>query len=91
MLALLTGALVVDLSAYPEGILCKSYIPFTGSQQDVEEICTPYRYRSRPDHYPQCLARQPLTGHGFYRTLESVDVGFQEFWLPAASKRDFTS
>ena len=46
--------------------------PFTGSaQQYLEEISTPDR--CRPDHCPQCLAKQPLTGHGFYsRTL--VDV-----------------
>lgn len=48
--------------------------PFAGSiQQYFEEISDPDRYR--PDHCPQCDARQSLTGHGFYsRTL--VDVAF---------------
>ena len=50
--------------------------PFLGSaQQYTEEVSHMDRYR--PDHCPQCQARQPLTGHGFYRrTL--VDVGFDE-------------
>ena len=39
----------------------------------MKEISDPDRYR--PDHCPQCDARQPLTGHGFYsRTL--VDAAF---------------
>jgi hypothetical protein len=48
--------------------------PFAGSiQQYCEAISDPDRYR--PDHCPQCEARQPLAGHGFYeRTL--VDVAF---------------
>jgi hypothetical protein len=48
--------------------------PFAGSiQQYSEAISDPDRYR--PDHCPQCQAKQPLTGHGFYcRTL--VDLGF---------------
>ena len=48
--------------------------PFVGSiQQYSEAISDPGRYR--PDHCPQCQAKQPLTGHGFYcRTL--VDLGF---------------
>jgi hypothetical protein len=48
--------------------------PFAGSiQQYLEEISDPDRYR--PDHCPQCAAKQSLTGHGFYqRTL--VDVAF---------------
>jgi hypothetical protein len=48
--------------------------PFAGSvTQYAEEICDPDRYR--PDHCPQCEAKQPLTGHGFYcRTL--VDLAF---------------
>jgi hypothetical protein len=48
--------------------------PFVGSiQQYSEAISDPDRYR--PDHCPQCQAKQPLTGHGFYcRTL--VDLGF---------------
>lgn len=48
--------------------------PFTGSlQQYCEAISDPDRYR--PDHCPQCEAKQPLAGHGFYqRTL--VDVAF---------------
>jgi uncharacterized protein DUF6431 len=49
--------------------------PFTGSVRQYEaEISHPDRYR--PDHCPQCQARQPLIGHGFYhRTL--VEVGFE--------------
>ena len=48
--------------------------PFAGSiQQYAEAISDPDRYR--PDHCPQCEAKQPLTGHGFYsRTL--VDTTF---------------
>jgi transposase-like protein len=48
--------------------------PFAGSIQSyAEEISDPNRYR--PDHCPQCEAKRPLTGHGFYRrTL--VDVAF---------------
>src|SRR5438309_1881777 len=48
--------------------------PFAGSiTQYAEEISDPDRYR--PGHCPQCEAKQPLTGHGFYcRTL--VDVAF---------------
>ena len=48
--------------------------PFSGSaQQYVEEVSNPDRYR--PDHCPQCQARQPLIAHGFYsRTL--VEAGF---------------
>jgi len=48
--------------------------PFTGSiQQYVESTSNPDRYR--PAHCPQCEAKQPLVGHGFYtRTL--VDCGF---------------
>ncbi len=48
--------------------------PFGGSiQQYSEAISDPDRYR--PDHCPQCEAKQPLTGHGFYRrTL--VDPAF---------------
>ena len=42
-------------------------------QRYAEEIVDVERYR--PDHCPQCEARDPLTGHGFYfRTL--VDVAF---------------
>ena len=49
--------------------------PFAGSiQQYFEEVADPDRYR--PDHCPQCEARHPLTGHGFYRrTL--VDIAFE--------------
>ena len=49
--------------------------PFTGSVRRYEaEISHPDRYR--PDHCPQCQARQPLIGHGFYhRTL--VDGDFE--------------
>jgi transposase-like protein len=40
--------------------------PFAGSiQQYAEAISDPDLYR--PDHCPQCEAKQPLTGHGFYR------------------------
>jgi len=48
--------------------------PFEGSiQQYAAAITDADRYR--PDHCPQCEAKQPLTGHGFYcRTL--VDMGF---------------
>jgi hypothetical protein len=48
--------------------------PFVGSiQQYAEAISDPDRYR--PAHCPQCEAKQPLTGHGFYRrTL--VDPAF---------------
>jgi hypothetical protein len=48
--------------------------PFAGSiQQYCEAISDPDRYR--PDHCPQCEAKQPMAGHGFYqRTL--VDVAF---------------
>lgn len=48
--------------------------PFAGSvHQYLEQITDPDRYR--PDHCPQCEARHPLTGHGFYRrTL--VDAAF---------------
>jgi hypothetical protein len=48
--------------------------PFVGSIQSyVEEISDPNRYR--PDHCPQCEAKHPLSGHGFYRrTL--VDATF---------------
>jgi len=48
--------------------------PFAGSiQQYFEEISDPDRYR--PDHCPQCDARQSLTGHGFYSRM-LVDVAF---------------
>jgi DNA-directed RNA polymerase subunit RPC12/RpoP len=40
--------------------------PFAGSiQHYFDEIVDPKRYR--PDHCPQCGAKHPLTGHGFYR------------------------
>jgi Domain of unknown function (DUF6431) len=49
--------------------------PFAGSVPKYEEeILHPDRYR--PDHCPQCGARQPMLGHGFYRrTL--VDEDFE--------------
>jgi hypothetical protein len=49
--------------------------PFSGPiQQYLEDVGDADRYR--PDYCPQCEARQPLTGHGFYRrTL--VDVAFE--------------
>jgi hypothetical protein len=38
--------------------------PFAGSiQQYCEAISDPDRYR--PDHCPQCEAKEPLAGHGF--------------------------
>ena len=48
--------------------------PFAGSiHQYTEDLSDPDRYR--PDHCPQCEAKPPLTGHGFYRrTL--VDTEF---------------
>lgn len=48
--------------------------PMAGSiKQYAEVISDPDRFR--PDHCPQCDARQPLTGHGFYtRTL--ADAAF---------------
>lgn len=48
--------------------------PFAGSiQQYLENISEPDDHR--PKQCPQCEAKQPLVGHGFYRrTL--VDVGF---------------
>ena len=49
--------------------------PLSGTvQRYAEEIADVDRYR--PDHCPQCEARDPLTGHGFYcRTL--VDVAWE--------------
>jgi len=49
--------------------------PFAGSiQQYLDAISDPDRFR--PDHCPQCGAKQPLAGHGFYsRTL--VDCAFE--------------
>jgi len=48
--------------------------PFAGSiQHYFDEIADPERYR--PDDCPQCEAKRPLIGHGFYRrTL--VDAAF---------------
>lgn len=44
-----------------------------GIQRYFEEISDPDRHR--PERCPQCEAKQPLTGHGFYRrTL--VDLAF---------------
>jgi hypothetical protein len=50
--------------------------PFTGSiRQYLQEISDPGRFR--PKHCPQCEAKEPLVGHGFYhRTL--VDLGFDD-------------
>ena len=47
--------------------------PFAGSiQQYLEEIADPDRHR--PDRCPQCGAKEPLAGHGFYsRTLVDCD------------------
>jgi hypothetical protein len=48
--------------------------PFAGSiQHYLNQIADPDRHR--PDHCPQCEAKRPLIGHGFYcRTL--VDITF---------------
>jgi len=48
--------------------------PFVGTIQNyLAEVSDPGRYR--PNHCPQCEAKEPLVGHGFYqRTL--VDSGF---------------
>lgn len=48
--------------------------PVAGSiQRYLDEIADPDRYR--PDHCPQCGAKHPLNGHGFYfRSL--VDTAF---------------
>ena len=49
--------------------------PFAGSLQEyLEEIFDQDRYR--PDHCPQCDAKQPLSGHGFYRR-SLVDAAFE--------------
>ena len=58
----------------PERILMQILHPFAGSiNQYSEAISDPDLYR--PNHCPQCDARQPLIGHGFYRrTL--VDTAF---------------
>jgi hypothetical protein len=42
--------------------------PFAGSiQHYLDQIADPNRYR--PDHCPQCEAKRPLTGHGFYHRI----------------------
>jgi transposase-like protein len=48
--------------------------PFAGSvQQYAAQLADPDSYR--PGHCPQCLAKHPLTAHGFYtRTL--IDTAF---------------
>jgi len=48
--------------------------PFAGSvQQYIEQLDNPDS--CRPGHCPQCLAKHPLTAHGFYtRTL--IDTAF---------------
>ena len=58
----------------PERLPMQILHPFAGSIQSyAEEISDPNRYR--PNHCPQCEAKHPLTGHGFYcRTL--VDAVF---------------
>ena len=56
--------------------------PFAGSiQQYLETISDPDRYR--PEHCPQCQAKEPLVGHGFYRrTLTPLPKGGDaEGWL----------
>ena len=62
------------VSTLPERLPMQMLHPFAGSvQQYLEAIADPDRYR--PDHCPQCEAKQPLMGHGFYqRTL--ADVAF---------------
>ena len=48
--------------------------PFAGSvQQYLEQLADPDRYR--PNHCPQCQAKQPLTSHGFY-TRTIIDTAF---------------
>lgn len=48
--------------------------PFSGSvPQYDQEISCPDRHR--PDHCPQCQARQSMLGHGFYRR-SLVESGF---------------
>ena len=48
-------------------------LPTDSATEPCEEVSVPARYR--PDHCPQCEARQALTAHGFYsRTL--VDATF---------------
>src|SRR6185295_7312441 len=58
----------------PERLPMQILHPFAGSiQLYLKAISDPDLYR--PDHCPQCEAKQPLTGHGFYsRTL--VDPAF---------------
>ncbi len=69
-------ATTVALSRIGKEFLCKSYTPSVvppNNTSRVEEVSTPDRYR--PDHRPQCPARQPLIAHGFHsRTL--VEAGF---------------
>src|SRR5205823_9808280 len=62
------------VSTLPERLPMQILHPFVGTiQQYSVAIADPDRYR--PDHCPQCAAKQPLAGHGFYqRTL--VDVVF---------------
>ena len=58
----------------PERASMQILHPFAGSiQRYFEEISDPDRYR--PDHCPQCAAKHPLTGHGFYRRTV-VDAAF---------------
>src|SRR5213594_3380053 len=62
------------VSTLPERLPMQILHPFVGTiQQYSVAIADPDRYR--PDHCPQCAAKQPLAGHGFYqRTL--ADVAF---------------
>src|SRR5215467_15474744 len=62
-----------SLENSPERIVMQILHPFAGSiQQYLEEIADPNRHR--PDHCPQCGAKEPLAGHGFYqRTLVDSD------------------
>jgi len=49
--------------------------PFVGSiQQYSEAISDPDRYR--PDHCPQCEAKQPLTAHGSGPPFSLQTVGW---------------
>jgi hypothetical protein len=48
--------------------------PFTGSVQQYLEQLGNYESH-RPGHCPQCLAKQPLTAHGFY-TRTIIDSAF---------------
>jgi uncharacterized protein DUF6431 len=62
-----------SLENSPARIVMQILHPFAGSiQQYLAEIADPDRHR--PDHCPQCGAKERLAGHGFYsRTLVDCD------------------